>query len=307
MKKSITIATFITSNEQCNSDFLETVKFLKQEFDVDFLIFSDTYTNHNGIKNERFTAGKTKFKRIDAALNYSSAEIILCIDNDVVINRNELLAFLNELYDQEFSLGWGKIDAQVANSFVAHLVSVDKFLSHSIIRPFLWKMKAGISVSGQVFFLKKSYFKSKLADYDTVFDDLTLGLICKKYEMPVYYSKKVLGYEKPKDSFRDLIKQRIRWAKGFSETLRYSKKMKLQRYVVLHGFMYHLLWILFYAIEILFVFNKNYIPPILLMCLISFILSNQKNKMWGFLYVVIFPMIHFIWLIALIKNIIKHN
>ena len=301
--KNISIATFISTKEHENNDFIQTIEFLSHDFNIDYFILADEYTQHNGKKID-FVAGKSKYKRIEAILKLSPNNIILCIDNDIVINKENTREFLIDVLEKDFALAWGKIQCQQVNGFVSNLIKIDKNLSHNMLRPFLWAINKGISIPGQVFCINKPYFNGLLNNYDTVFDDLTLGLICKKNLMPVFYLRKVLGYERPKGKFKELIQQRKRWAQGFSESMKYSKQMKIQRFVLLHGAMYHLLWIPFYII-LCFLYEINPVVSVIYILFSLITLSDCKfsSIFWAFFYILIFPIVHIFWFFTFIKKL----
>lgn len=308
-KKSITIVTFITSYEKENVNFLSVVESLKDVFCVEYFIFSDSETIRNGAKMNFTVDSKSKFKRIDAVLSLAKNDFILCIDNDIVVNDFELKTFLNSIFKNDFSLAWGKISCQHSKGFVPRLIEIDKKLSHNILRPVLWKVGLGISIPGQIFCINRAFFHDKLSRYDTVFDDLTLGLICKQYNMPVFISKTIFGFERPKGTFFELIKQRVRWAKGFSETLKYSKKIGLRKFVLIHGFAYHQLWILFYLLIVILCILKIYYFIFILLAMLMLLLSNFKWRLflYSLCYIVVFPLIHIIWNIVVGYEIVSNK
>lgn len=308
-KKNITIVTFITSYEKENVNFLSVVESLKDVFCVEYFIFSDSETIRNGAKVNFTVDSKSKFKRIDAVLSLAKNDFILCIDNDIVVNNFELKGFLNSIFKNDFSLAWGKISCQSSKGFVPRLIEIDKKLSHNILRPGLWKLGLGISIPGQIFCINRVFFHDKLSRYDTVFDDLTLGLICKQYSMPVFISKTILGFERPKGTFFELIKQRIRWAKGFSETLKYSEKTGFKKFVLIHGFAYHQLWILFYLLIVFLCILKLYYSIFIILAILMLFLSNFKWKLflYSLCYIVVFPLIHIIWNIVVGYEIVSNK
>lgn len=305
--KNITIATFISSKEKKNNDFIEVIKFLARSFELEVLVFCDFYMKDlpNNII-QIVTPGMTKYKRIEKLLSISKNDNILCIDNDITINKENLKKFINECISKEYAVAWGKIKAIPVKSFIAHLICVDKNLSHDYIRPMLWKLNIGISLPGQIFMINKKYYIDKFPKYDTVYDDLTIGIITKKNSMPIYYTKEILGEELPKSTFINLLKQRKRWAKGFAESIYHNRKNKMLKYVIIHGFMYHLLWIPFYIILILSMLITP-ILPIIIICIVCILLADKKLKdiLWSFAYILVFPIVHIVWLIAFIKNMIK--
>ena len=305
--KNITIATFISNKEKKNNDFIEVIKFLEKSFELEALVFCDFYMKDlpNNII-QIVTPGMTKYKRIEKLLSISKNDNILCIDNDITINKENLKKFINECISKEYAVAWGKIKAIPVKSFIAHLICIDKNLSHDYIRPMLWKLNIGISLPGQIFMINKQYYIDKLPKYDTVYDDLTIGIITKETSMPIYYTKEILGEELPKSTFINLLKQRKRWAKGFAESIYNNRKTNMLKYVIIHGFMYHLLWIPFYIILILLTLITP-ILPIIIICIVCILLADKKIKdiLWSFAYILVFPVVHIVWLISFIKNMIK--
>ena len=152
--------------------------------------------------------------------------------------------------------------------------------------------------------INKKYYKGKFQNIDTVYDDLTLGIIAKSNNMPVYFNNSVLGYETPKTNFKDLIKQRKRWAKGLAESIYNNRKSNILKYVKIHRFMYHFLWIVYYLILILILIT-NYKIGIIIFALTGIFLAEFKIKdlIYAYSYMMIFPVVHLIWLKAHVKNI----
>ena len=248
----ITIATFISKNEKFNRNFYDLYKTLTNYFRVECIVFCEKKIEEidTSIK-QVLTPKMTKYKRIEKLIEISENDDILCVDNDIKINKENIVKFINEVLSKDYAIGWGKIKSKNIKGVMSHLIKIDKNLSHDFIRPLLWKMNIGISVPGQVFIINKKYYKGKFQNIDTIYDDLTLGIIAKSNNMPVYFNKMILGYETPKTDFKNLIKQRKRWAKGLAESIYNNRKSEELKYVKIHRFMYHYLWMVYYLIIIL--------------------------------------------------------
>ena len=307
----LTIATFISNSEKNNKSFEKFCVLLSKKFDIEVIVFTDRKIQIKE-KNVKQIVQKnaTKYKRIIELIKICNSENILCIDNDITISSDALEKFVKNFLYNDFELAWGKIKAKKTDGLFSNLIRIDKNLSHDYIRPLLWKMNIGISIPGQIFMMKKNSFINKLPGEDTVYDDLTIGMIARKYKLKVYYSNCILGQEMPKCSFHELIKQRKRWAKGFAQSLKTGKKEKMLRYTLIHGFSYHFLWIIFYLILVL-IGLKSYIVSILIFLITGIILSENsiKDFFYAIMYMVIFPNVHIIWGIELIKNLflIRHK
>ncbi len=307
MKKNLTIATFISNNEMYNDDLIKTIKYLESDYEIELIALSDKLID-NFDKNVRQVISKntTKYKRIKKLIEISTNSDILCLDNDITTNKRNLKEFIDYCFTIDYSIAWGKIKSIKVNSLTSHLVAIDKNLSHDYIRPLLWKCNVGISLPGQIFMMNKNYYDEKLSCTDTVYDDLTIGVITKQNKMPIYFTKEVLGYEVPKISLKALIAQRKRWAKGFAQTIYNNRETKMEKYVLLHGFVYHLLWLPVW-IFFVFLFCINRLLFLIIFLLMCLILSRGKffDILWSAMYIMIFPFIHSIWLLYFIFNLAK--
>ncbi|MDR2142253.1 MAG: glycosyltransferase family 2 protein, partial [Deltaproteobacteria bacterium] len=207
--------------------------------------------------------------------------------------------------DKKVDLAWGLIDALPGHNFLYKLVKIDKFISHIIIRPLLWKFNICISLPGQIFFINKSKFLRDLPIYDTLFDDLTIGIVAKKNKYLSNYFKLYLGYEKPSTSFYLLLKQRLRWSKGFYQAIINNLHNGMLIYILIHGFMYHFLWAPLLILFIIF-FKISSIVALFSLILLCLFLSNMKSYLfiYSISYCFIFPIIHLVWFFSLLKYII---
>lgn len=303
--QGITIATFISKNEHENKNFYELIEYLKKYIEVEIIIFSNQETEDTDFK-VFVTPKMTKYRRIKILLKEAKFDDILCIDNDITPNKNNMLKFIMECLNTDYSIAWGKIKAKNIKGFIPKLIDIDKNLSHNYIRPTLWRLNLGISLPGQIFMINKKYMKNKLPDIDTVYDDLMIGAKVRENGYPIYFVKDILGYEKPKKDIKELLKQRIRWAKGLAETIIYNKKNKALPYIILHGFSFNLLWIPIYMV-IFELLKINIVLGTLIIVSISYFLTEGKikNILWSIMYMVVFPFVYVVWGASLIYNLIR--
>jgi len=238
--KGITIATFISNNENENKEFYKLTEYLNKFINTQIIIFSSKEIKSNGSKFF-ITPQMTKYRRIQILLNEAVYDDILCLDNDITPKSEQILKFIIECLNKDYSIAWGKVKAQNIKGFVPKLIDIDKNLSHNYIRPTLWNLNIGISLPGQIFMINKRYLKDELPNIDTVYDDLMIGAIVREKKYPIYFTKDILGYERPKKNIKQLLKQRVRWAKGLAETIMYNKKSNALPYILLHGFSFNFL------------------------------------------------------------------
>ena len=311
MIDSLSIVTFISNKEKFSEELFTLYRKLLPAFKfVEFIVFSDTEVlslQQIDGKNVRqvISAGSTKYKRIISSLEISRAENILYIDNDISPNVEQLLLFLRNL-ENNTDLAFGRIAINNPQTFVEKLIFLDKILSHSFIRPLLWSMGLGISIPGQIFMIKKNnFFRDLNFSIDTVFDDLFLGICAKQNNYHVTRSQLILGYEKPSKNFSVLLRQRIRWARGYYESLVCNIKAKVFPLIIVHGIAYHFVSVIL-IIALLLQSRHSVEFALGIYLLICLLLADFKWSMvpYAISYFIVFTIIHFIWFISLMKNFV---
>lgn len=299
------IVTYLRLDEKIKQSLLDAIEaLLSCEFNVVLCVFSsEKITLDSAFSFVNIVdGGRTKYARIKDIIALYPSGIIVSIDNDMTIDSAQLVLLCKEFLSSSASISWGLIS--VSNSgFVPDLVYIDKNLSHRIIRPLLWKTGVGISVPGQCFIFRSRHFASLLPDEDTYLDDLQIGLIANNNKMPVYFSKCIIGYEEAKTSLSALIKQRKRWADGYSSVLiaglAMNKKSILK--ILLHGFSYHLILPILITAYIMF-FVVYPLPSLLSFLAICLILSIRDIRLFipMIMYPFIFSFLHIEWLCLVI-------
>jgi cellulose synthase/poly-beta-1,6-N-acetylglucosamine synthase-like glycosyltransferase len=308
--EKLAIVTFISNHETLNTGLFSLTDDLRSIIkNIKMIIYTDSTLNDTIPEGKDIEVivmpNTTKYSRILESINNTKSDYILFIDNDITPDNDNLQKFISEI-TREIDLAWGYIGVSDNYGFMSKLLSVDKIYSHKILRPFLWKIKIGVSVPGQVIYMKTEKFKYDLPQYDTVFDDLTIGITAKQHNYNTACFPLILGYEKPSLSFLILVKQRIRWAKGYCQTIINNTQTGMLPYILAHGFSYHFLWIPAWIFIILTCILS--IPlGILLFILTCVFLCGKKISLivYAVIYSVIFPFIHIIWTFAFFYNIIK--
>lgn len=190
----------------------------------------------------------TKYRKLLHALQGTGHRYLLSLDNDIAANIPGLLRLVAQTMDGGFDLGWGRVHSRRVSSAISRLVAVDKLLSHSVLRPSLWRLHLGVSIPGQCFLLKADRFKGSLPGTDTFLDDLSIGLHAAKHRLRYHYGRDVVAFELPSYSFAVLWRQRSRWATGFRQSLSCATLTRQDRRLLwVHAFCYHLLPILHLA------------------------------------------------------------
>lgn len=301
----IAIFTFIQKGEDLPVGFLKLRNLLGDKYNVLLYIIGDEFANQFSSKvNEVFVLpDTTKYHRIAVALNAIDTDYLLCIDSDISIQEDALRRLVDTTTKGNFDLSWGKIYAHKRKSFIARIVEIDKFLSHNILRPFLWRIKAAVTIPGQVFFIRKDTMLDAFNYQDTFLDDIAVGMFMRSnMSLKKYESSEVVGLEEPTLSIRGLFKQRKRWALGYASMIRESTGSDAFKYVLLHGFVYHGLWLILF----LFLSFVNLQNAVIVFVILAFIISGYKLILipQTILYLLVMPFYHIWWGFNVVRAIL---
>jgi cellulose synthase/poly-beta-1,6-N-acetylglucosamine synthase-like glycosyltransferase len=302
----VAIVSFISHNESVNNGLFLLRKYLGEDANaMEMLLYCDAEAVNVTQENTEIilTPDATKYKRILMALADTKSDYILFVDNDITPDIENIKHFLGESIVRQTDISWGTVGVSCKKKLVSKLILIDKILSHKIIRPALWKLNIGISVPGQVFLIDKAKFQYTLPQYDTVFDDLTIGICVKQNKLSYFYSPLCLGYERPSFSLAILAKQRTRWAKGFYQTILLNTNNKsMLPYIFIHGIAYHIMLFVFWFILYQIYSKIDLVYALALWFVSCFIISDKKPEYmpYAVFYTFVFPLIHLIWVVSLL-------
>jgi cellulose synthase/poly-beta-1,6-N-acetylglucosamine synthase-like glycosyltransferase len=295
----LSLVTFVSGVEVLTDDFLSLANNLQQLYNIEVIAVVNQINNIDTSQyiKQVVSPFTTKYNRIQQLLIETKMDYCLFIDNDITPDSNEIIKFLQESFASEADLAWGQIGVR-PSSLMAKMIKIDKILSHSIIRPLLWRLGLGASIPGQIFLTKSQSFRKKLPKTDTIFDDLTIGIYAKENNFSVYFKRSILGFEKPKDNILSLLNQRIRWANGFAQVVNINRRNSSSlNLVLIHGAAYHFLLLLFWLLFFGLSFVSIKYSLILWLILISILTFGQVSLIAASLvYTIVFPIVHVVWL-----------
>lgn len=245
----------------------------------------------------------TKYSRMLFLPELTTADCCLFIDNDVECNMSEVDSFLKQFASADWDAGYGRLEARDAKSLVAKMVKLDKWISHCFIRPLLWELGIGISLPGQIFVLSMNALKKKTCAQDTFLDDLAFGLSLKMNKSKILYTNRTLGYEYPNTRISGLWAQRKRWAIGYADILSRVGSCREILFLLVHGFCYHLHWLLMWILLFIAVYTSIVHGMIILLLFAVLIAKGNVNLLPAAIsYQFIFPFLHMRWLFYVIHR-----
>jgi cellulose synthase/poly-beta-1,6-N-acetylglucosamine synthase-like glycosyltransferase len=163
----------------------------------------------------------TKFSKLRYVANRVTTEMVCICDPDLRVAPDGCIAVFDAAL-AEHRLGktvvaFGSVQADVAPGLLGELIAIDKWLSHRLLRPTLWRLGVGITLPGQFLIMSTSVLHGLDKRLDTYLDDLYLGFLCRRIEAAVRRETHIVGHEASRTTWTGLIAQRIRWMKGFMQ------------------------------------------------------------------------------------------
>ena len=160
----------------------------------------------------------TKISKLRLLANIESDLVCIC-DPDLMIEPNAcrevLRVALAAASDGKEVVTFGVVEGHDNGTRLSRVIAMDKWLSHRILRRFLWWAHIGISLPGQFFIISRSLLGG-LHEVDSYLDDLYLGLIARQRGAWVFRVPVVVGQEEARICWGSLLTQRIRWMKGLT-------------------------------------------------------------------------------------------
>lgn len=310
--RPVSLVTYLRNTENITPYFYDLITMLKNcHLLGEVLILSDSHFSfevaHVPVRIIS-TGNMTKYMRLKKALSICKCRYILSVDNDLIFNIENIKNFIHNFINFKGHIGWGKIG--VSNTgIVPSLVSIDKFFSHSILRPILWGSHVGITIPGQLFIIERGMFCDKLPPSDTFLDDLSLGLFVRKNRRTIIRqtTHQTLANEEANNNFSGLLGQRKRWALGYASLLQGANDIGSLALLIIQGAVYHLNWVLIWLILIALMLKLSLFASIAAFVTISIILAkyNIYRLMPALTYLLVFPFIHLYWLYSVFRVFYK--
>lgn len=283
--------------DSCPASIGRIAESIREIADVELNLLSTEAAHVAGVKVVHVPPG-TKLSKLRQFSQSINADFICICDPDIIVEAAAVrrvfeLAF--EAIESESDVAaFGLIECQCDGTLLSHVIAVDKWLSHRVQRPFLWRLKVGITIPGQFLVLSTSVLQRISPTVDSYLDDLYMGWIVRSRRGAVLRVNEVIGYEEPRSSWPTLLTQRIRWMRGlFTLAGHLASKPKAIAFLLMHYTAYHGLPILFlFMLTYLAVFSPaGALLAFFIVAKCVAILSRQSFAAAA-TYVLLFPLLH---------------
>lgn len=192
-------------------------------------------------------------------------------------------------------VAFGIVEGRDTGSVLSRVVTLDKWLSHRILRPTLWSVGVGITLPGQFLIVSSAIFRCLDPEVDSYLDDLYLGWIARSGGASVCRLPVVVGVEDARATWGGLLAQRLRWMKGFARLLHHiSRQPFAVLLLTVHFFVYHGLPVLL-LLSLVTLSVVSPVSAVAIFLLITILLARCSCQSYrtAAIFLVAFPLIHF--------------
>lgn len=171
-----------------------------------------------------------------SALNYgirrASGEFIVTLDADSIVPRDALKKMLEYFDEEDVMIVIPAIQIIKVSNFWEHLQRIEYSYSNFLRLIFdklnsIYVAPGPFSVFRREFFEKVGYFDEK-----NITEDMEIAMRCQAYGYKIRYCPEVLIKTKAPDSFKSLLKQRLRWYLGFIDNFLVYRNKILNKVLV---------------------------------------------------------------------------
>lgn len=160
----------------------------------------------------------TKLSKLRSATSLITSDLVCICDPDFTITeegcRTVLQRAAEALRASNEVVAFGILEGRDNGTLLSKVIAIDKWISHRILRRFLWSLGVGITLPGQFLILSPGLLRKLDSDVDSYLDDLYLGLVARKHHVRVQRLPIMVGQEDPRTSWGSLLTQRLRWMRG---------------------------------------------------------------------------------------------
>ncbi|MCH8034922.1 MAG: glycosyltransferase family 2 protein [Bacteroidetes bacterium] len=167
-----------------------------------------------------------KANSLNAGIQVSRAEFILCMDGDSQLSPDSLRMAVRHFTNPEIGAVAGNVKVQNRGSFLTDLQALEYIEGLNMARSAQSYMKLVNIIPGPIGLFRREAIES--AGYytnDTFAEDadLTLRILSKGWK--IYYEPKAISYTEAPTGLRQLLKQRYRWTRGILQSIRKHKNL----------------------------------------------------------------------------------
>ena len=169
-----------------------------------------------------------KANSLNAGINCSEADYILCMDGDSQLSENCLRKALRHFVNDEIGAVAGNVKVQNRGTFLTDLQALEYIEGLNMARSAQSYIKLVNIIPGPVGIFRRTAIEGAgMYTSDTFAEDadLTLRIMAKGWK--IIYEPKAISYTEAPVELQQLLKQRYRWTRGILQSIRKHKKLMI--------------------------------------------------------------------------------
>ncbi|MGD8306349.1 MAG: glycosyltransferase [Ignavibacteria bacterium] len=169
-----------------------------------------------------------KANSLNAGINCSEADYILCMDGDSELSENCLRKALRHFVNDEIGAVAGNVKVQNRGTFLTDLQALEYIEGLNMARSAQSYIKLVNIIPGPVgIFRREAIEDAGMYTSDTFAEDADLTLRIMARGWKIIYEPKAISYTEAPVELQQLLKQRYRWTRGILQSIRKHKKLMI--------------------------------------------------------------------------------
>lgn len=256
----------------------------------------------------------TKLSKLRRIADLVETNLFCICDPDFTVDEKACLLVLRQaIADMRAGkevVAFGVVEGKIDRTLLSQVIAVDKWLSHRILRRFLWTFGIGLTLPGQFLIVSSSLLHNLPPRIDSYLDDLYLGWVARQRGAIIRRISVVTGCEEPRINWSSLLTQRCRWMRGLMHLFQHLLQHPLAIVLLgIHFVAYHGLPIVA-MIAILSLTASNPLCGLSVFFSSAAILSiaSRQSLLTSCTFLGIFPFVHLLamilWCVPLKRSIL---
>ncbi len=170
-------------------------------------------------------ANSGKAKSLNAGIQYSQAQFVLCMDGDSQLSSNCLMMGMKHFTDPAVGAVAGNVKVQNRNRMLTDLQALEYLEGLNMARSAQGFVKMVNIIPGPMGIFRKSALRDAgFYSSDTFAEDadVTLKILAKGWK--IEYEPNAIAYTEAPETIHQLLKQRYRWTRGILQAIRKHKQ-----------------------------------------------------------------------------------
>lgn len=186
-----------------------------------------------------------KAKALNAGIQYSEAQFVLCMDGDSQLSPNTLKLAVRHFIDPTVGAVAGNVKVQNRKKVLTDLQALEYLEGLNMARSAQGFIKMVNIIPGPIGLFRKSALKDAgFYSSDTFAEDADVTLKILSAGWKIEYEPNAIAYTEAPISVYQLLKQRYRWTRGILQAIRKHKKYLFNPTVNFNNTL--ILWTMFY-------------------------------------------------------------